>query len=338
MTKSDISQIKHLLSKPKQIAIIPHKNPDGDALGSTLALYHYLKLSDHKAFVISPNDYPMFLKWLPGEKQIISHETETAIANDLITDADVIFTLDFNALHRAGDIGPVISEANGLKILIDHHQQPDDFASYLYSDVMMSSTCEMVYNFIEMLGDTSLISSQIATCLYTGIMTDTGSFRFSSTTSTTHRIIANLIDKGASNVLIHNNIYDNNSFDRMQLLGISLKNLKVISRLNTAYISLSQKELNASNFKKGDTEGIVNYALSIKGVKFAAIFIEHKFEGIIKISFRSKGNFDVNDFARKNFNGGGHVNAAGGRSDLNLSQTIDKFLSLLQNNSAIPKE
>jgi bifunctional oligoribonuclease and PAP phosphatase NrnA len=338
MTKSDISKIKHLLSKPKQIAIIPHKNPDGDALGSTLALYHYLKLSDHKAFVISPNDYPMFLKWLPGEKQIISHETETAIANDLITDADVIFTLDFNALHRAGDIGPVISEANGLKILIDHHQQPDDFASYLYSDVMMSSTCEMVYNFIEMLGDTSLISSQIATCLYTGIMTDTGSFRFSSTTSTTHRIIANLIDKGASNVLIHNNIYDNNSFDRMQLLGISLKNLKVISRLNTAYISLSQKELNASNFKKGDTEGIVNYALSIKGVKFAAIFIEHKFEGIIKISFRSKGNFDVNDFARKNFNGGGHVNAAGGRSDLNLSQTIDKFLSLLQNNSAMPKE
>jgi len=338
MTKSDISKIKHLLSKPKQIAIIPHKNPDGDALGSTLALYHYLKLSDHKAFVISPNDYPMFLKWLPGEKQIISHETETAIANDLITDADVIFTLDFNALHRAGDIGPVISEANGLKILIDHHQQPDDFASYLYSDVMMSSTCEMVYNFIEMLGDTSLISSQIATCLYTGIMTDTGSFRFSSTTSTTHRIIANLIDKGASNVLIHNNIYDNNSFDRMQLLGISLKNLKVISRLNTAYISLSQKELNASNFKKGDTEGIVNYALSIKGVKFAAIFIEHKFERIIKISFRSKGNFDVNDFARKNFNGGGHVNAAGGRSDLNLSQTIDKFLSLLQNNSAMPKE
>mgnify|MGYP000890462320 FL=1 len=338
MTKSDISKIKHLLSKPKQIVIIPHKNPDGDALGSTLALYHYLNLSNHNVIVISPNDYPMFLKWLPGEKQIISHETETAIANDLITDADVIFTLDFNALHRAGDIGPVISEANGLKILIDHHQQPDDFASYLYSDVMMSSTCEMVYNFIEMLGDTSLISSQIATCLYTGIMTDTGSFRFSSTTSTTHRIIANLIDKGASNVLIHNNIYDNNSFDRMQLLGISLKNLKVISRLNTAYISLSQKELNASNFKKGDTEGIVNYALSIKGVKFAAIFIEHKFERIIKISFRSKGNFDVNDFARKNFNGGGHVNAAGGRSDLNLSQTIDKFLSLLQNNSAMPKE
>ncbi len=338
MTKSDVSKIKHLLSKPKQIVIIPHKNPDGDALGSTLALYHYLNLSNHNVIVISPNDYPVFLKWLPGENKIINHEIETVRANDLITSADIVFTLDFNALHRAGDIGPIIRKANGLKILIDHHQQPDDFAHYLYSDVTMSSTCEMVYNFIEMLGDISLITAHIATCLYTGIMTDTGSFRFASTTSTTHRIIANLIDKGASNAFIHNNVYDNNSFDKLQLLGISLKNLKVISILNTAYIKLSQKELNASNFRKGDTEGIVNYALSIKGVKFAAIFIEHKSEGIIKISFRSKGNFDVNDFARKNFNGGGHVNAAGGRSDLNLSETIDKFLQLTQDNSTLLKE
>ena len=338
MIKSDVTKIKHLLSKPKQIVIIPHKNPDGDALGSTLALYHYLNLSNHNVIVISPNDYPVFLKWLPGENKIINHEIETVRANDLITSADIVFTLDFNALHRAGDIGPIIRKANGLKILIDHHQQPDNFAHYLYSDVTMSSTCEMVYNFIEMLGNTSLISPQIATCLYTGIMTDTGSFRFASTTSTTHRIIANLIDKGASNAFIHNNVYDNNSFDKLQLLGVSLKNLKVISILNTAYISLSQKELNASNFRKGDTEGIVNYALSIKGVKFAAIFIEHKSEGIIKISFRSKGNFDVNDFARKNFNGGGHVNAAGGRSDLNLSETIDKFLQLTQDNSTLLKE
>ena len=338
MTKSDVSKIKHLLSKPKQIVIIPHKYPDGDALGSTLALYHYLNLSNHNVIVISPNDYPVFLKWLPGENKIINHEIETVRANDLITSADIVFTLDFNALHRAGDIGPIIRKANGLKILIDHHQQPDDFAHYLYSDVTMSSTCEMVYNFIEMLEDISLITAHIATCLYTGIMTDTGSFRFASTTSTTHRIIANLIDKGASNAFIHNNVYDNNSFDKLQLLGVSLKNLKVISILNTAYISLSQKELNASNFRKGDTEGIVNYALSIKGVKFAAIFIEHKSEGIIKISFRSKGNFDVNDFARKNFNGGGHVNAAGGRSDLNLSETIDKFLQLTQDNSTLLKE
>ena len=250
MTKSDVSKIKHLLSKPKQIVIIPHKNPDGDALGSTLALYHYLNLSNHNVIVISPNDYPVFLKWLPGENKIINHEIETVRANDLITSADIVFTLDFNALHRAGDIGPIIRKANGLKILIDHHQQPDDFAHYLYSDVTMSSTCEMVYNFIEMLEDISLITAHIATCLYTGIMTDTGSFRFASTTSTTHRIIANLIDKGASNAFIHNNVYDNNSFDKLQLLGVSLKNLKVMEHFKYSLYKPISKRIKCLKFQK----------------------------------------------------------------------------------------
>jgi phosphoesterase RecJ-like protein len=329
MTKNDISEIKQLLFEPKQIVIVPHKNPDGDAIGSTLALYHYLVNKGHKAKVIAPNDYPDFLKWIPGESSIINHETNTKKANQLILEAELIFTLDFNALHRTGDMEIPLSEAKAIKILIDHHQQPDDYAKYVYSDVSMCSTCQMVYHFFEMLDDIKSIDAKIATCLYVGIMTDTGSFRFSSTTSTTHRVIADLIDKGADNSEIHNNVYDNNSYNRLQLLGTALSNLKIVSTLNTAYISLSLKELNKHNFKKGDTEGVVNYALSIKGVKFAAIFIEHKQEGIIKISLRSKDDFDVNEFARAHFNGGGHINAAGGRSELNLSETIEKFVTLL---------
>ena len=201
----------------------------------------------------------------------------------------------------------------------------------------MCSTCEMIYHFFEMLDDTNSIDAKIASCIYVGIMTDTGSFRFSSTTSTTHRVIADLIDKGAPNSDIHNNVYDNNSYNRLQLLGLALNNLKVVPHLNTAYISLSQPELIKHNFRKGDTEGVVNYGLSIKNVKFAAIFIEHKQEGIIKISLRSKDSFDVNEFAREHFNGGGHVNAAGGRSDLKLSETIKKFVSLLPNYSKVLK-
>ena len=329
MTKNDILDIKQLLTTPKQIVIVPHKNPDGDAIGSSLALYHYLTKKGHKASVIAPNDYPEFLKWIPGESTIITYETHTEKANTLISNAELIFTLDFNALHRTGAMELPLAKANATKILIDHHQQPDTYATYIYSDVNMCSTCEMIYHFLEMLNETNAIGAKIATCLYVGIMTDTGSFRFASTTSTTHRVIADLIDKGAVNADIHSNIYDNNSYDKLQLLGLALNNLKVIPNLNTAYISLSQRELNKHNFTKGDTEGIVNYGLSIKGVKFAAIFIEHKQEGIIKISLRSKDNFDVNEFARTHFDGGGHINAAGGRSDLKLSETIDKFVSLL---------
>ena len=333
MTKSDILEIEKLLTTPKLVVIVPHKNPDGDAIGSTLALYHYLTEKGHNAKVIAPNDYPNFLKWIPGESDIVNHETHTKEANKLISEAELVFTLDFNALHRAGAMELPLTESKAIKILIDHHQQPDDYAKYVYSDVTMCSTCEMVYHFLEMLDDTKAIDAKIATCLYVGIMTDTGSFRFSSTTSTTHRVIADLIDKGAPNSDIHSHVYDNNSYNRLKLLGLSLNNLKVVHHLNTAYISLSQHELNKYNFKKGDTEGVVNYGLSIKGVKFAAIFIEHKQEGIIKISLRSKDDFDVNEFAKAHFNGGGHVNAAGGRSNLNLSETIDKFVSILPNYS-----
>ena len=213
--------------------------------------------------------------------------------------------------------------------MIDHHQQPDDYADITYSDATMCSTCQMVYHFIEQIGLHDQITPQIATCLYTGIMTDTGSFRYRSTTSLTHRVIADLIDKGADNTNIHENIYDTNTFSRLQLLGVALKNLTVVEGLRTAYITLSQEELDRHNFKKGDTEGFVNYGLSVEGIVFAAIFIENEAEKIVKISLRSKGTFSVNEFSREHFSGGGHTNAAGGKSDLSLKETIDKFISIL---------
>jgi phosphoesterase RecJ-like protein len=330
MIKAHIPDIKLLLSTPKNIVIVPHKNPDGDAMGSTLGLYHYLKSYGHNAVVIAPNDYPDFLKWLPGDDTVLKFESQQDQSKTLIDKADVIFTLDFNAFHRAGQfMAEALETSKAIKLMIDHHQQPDDYATYTYSDVSMSSTCEMVYNFIEMLGDADKIDDKIATCLYIGIMTDTGSFRFAATTSRTHEVIGHLIDKGADNSQIHNNIYDTNSYSRLQLLGRALQNLKVIPELRTAYITLSQAELDEFKFKKGDTEGFVNYALSLEGIIFAAIFIESKQDNIIKISLRSKGAFSVNEFSRTHFHGGGHTNAAGGRSETDMPSTIDKFISIL---------
>ncbi|OUR92287.1 DHH family phosphoesterase [Flavobacteriales bacterium 34_180_T64] len=330
MTKDDIQNITALLNSPQNIIIVPHKNPDGDAIGSALGLFHYLKNSNrHEVKIIAPNDYPDFLKWMPGEADILKYDLEPNICDTLIKEASIIFTLDFNALNRIGGMELPVSESTAIKVMIDHHQQPDDYADFMYSDVSMSSTCEMVYHFIDMLGDTDVIESDIASCLYAGIMTDTGSFRFPSTTSTTHNVIAKLIEKGANNSEIHNNIHDTNSHDRLRLLGCALQNLKVLPDFRTAYITLSQNELNRFNFKKGDTEGIVNYALSLQGIRFAAIFIENQKEGIVKISLRSKGTFSVNEFSRAHFGGGGHVNAAGGKSDLDMKATIEKFISIL---------
>ncbi len=329
MTKNDISDIKQLLSNPKHIVIVPHKNPDGDAIGSTLGLYHYLLKYNHHVTVIAPNDYPIFLKWIPGEETVLKYDSETKHCDELIEKSDIIFTLDFNDLSRTGNMENALKKSNAIKIMIDHHQQPDDFAKYMFSEVSMSSTAEMVYHFINMLDDVNLIDADIATCLYVGIMTDTGSFKFASTTSTTHQVIAKLIEKGANNTEIHKAVYDTNSYQRIQLLGRALNNLKVIPEARAAYITLSQNELNTFNFKKGDTEGFVNYALSLNDIVLAAIFIEDAKDGIIKISLRSKGSFSVNEMSRQHFHGGGHTNAAGGRSELPLKDTVEKFISIL---------
>ena len=330
MNLEDFQNIKQLLSEPKKIVIVTHRNPDGDAYGSSLALYHYLLKLNQQVTVVSPNDCPDFLKWLPSQDEIVIYEKEEDKGINILEAADIVFTLDFNAFHRTGvKMQKTLEKINPIFIMIDHHQQPDDFAKFTYVDSEVCSTCQMVYQFIEKFEQLNFIDKDIATCLYTGILTDTGSFRFPSTTSLTHRIVADLLEKGADNSSIYNQIHDVNTYDRLQLLGRSLKNLKVENKYYAAYITLSQSELIRFNFKKGDTEGFVNYALSLKNVIFAAIFIEDRQQKIIKISFRSVGDFSVNDFARNHFNGGGHTNAAGGRSDESLNNTVTNFLNIL---------
>ena len=329
MKKEEILAIQNLLATPKKIAIIPHRSPDGDAMGSTLALYHFLLKLKHQPIVISPNDFPNFLAWLPSAETVLIYENDKENCTKILNEAELVFTLDFNALHRTGEMEQVLNKLSVPMIMIDHHQKPDTYATITYSDTAIGSTCEMVYNLISFLDKKALIDKTIATCLYTGITTDSGSFRFPSTTSTTHRIVAELIDLGIDNSEIHNLLFDDNSSNRLQLLGRALQNIKVFPEFKTSYITLSQKELDEFHYQKGDTEGIVNYGLTIKGIHFAAIFIEHKEENIIKISFRSQGTFDVNQFARENFNGGGHINAAGGKSYESMKATTNKFEDLI---------
>lgn len=329
MILENIEGLKSYLNTPRNIVVIGHRNPDGDAIGSTLALKHYLDKKGHEAQVVMPNEYPDFLHWIPGSKTVYRFDRQNSQSVKALAKSDIVFLLDFNALHRVGDdMKNTLEKYENDFALIDHHQQPDSF-KYMYSDTSMSSTCEMVYNFIEMMGDVDLIDASIATCIYTGIMTDTGSFRFRSTTSKTHRIIADLIDKGAQNDKIHSHVNDSNSYNRLLLLGQALSNLQILPEYKTAFITLTQEEQNKFNYEKGDTEGVVNYALSLKNIIFAAIFIEDVEQGIIKISFRSKGNFSVNKFARNYFNGGGHDNASGGKSDLPMKETLVKFTALL---------
>lgn len=330
MNTIDTKLVLNLLSTSKKIAIIPHRNPDGDALGSTLGLMHVLKQLNHEVKVISPNDFPDFLAWLPGSAQIEIFEKDKLNCTNFLESAELIFTLDFNAFHRTGEqMEVVLNKLSAPFIMIDHHQMPDDYAQVTISDVDYGSTCELLYNFLINLGMDKYINTDAATCIYTGIVTDSGSFKFKKTTGNTHRVVADLIDKGVDNPMVHAKLFNTSSYNRLQLLGKALENLKVLSKRRTAYTTLSQKELYTFNFQKGDTEGIVNYGLSIKDIDFAAIFIENKDEGIIKISFRSEGDFDVNEFARKHFNGGGHINAAGGKSMVSLEETIELFERIL---------
>ena len=329
MILKGFEELKRFLEKPRNIVIVGHRNPDGDAMGSTLALKHYLGKKGHDCTVVVPNDSPDFLHWLPGSETTYRFDWQNSQSHRVISTSDIIFLLDFNALHRVGsDMEKTLEKYPNDFAMIDHHQQPDD-VKYMYSDVTICSTCQMVYQFIEMNNDLDLIDVDIATCLYTGIMTDTGSFRFRSTTSATHRIIADLIDKGAENDRIHNNVYDANSYNRLLLLGQALSNLQILPSYKTAFITLTDEEKKRFDFQKGDTEGVVNYALSLKGIIFAAIFIEDKEQKIIKISFRSKGDFSVNKFSRNHFGGGGHDNAAGGKSEESMEKTITNFTNLL---------
>lgn len=310
-------------SKAK-VLITTHHKPDADALGSSLGLWHFLTNRGIEARVVTPTDYPHFLLWMPGEKEIINFETETEKSADWVDWADYIFCLDFNHLSRINDLGVLVGNAKAPKIMIDHHREPQGFDAHRLWTVNTSSTCELIYEFIKRCDGLGELNKDISSCLYAGIMTDTGSFRFPSTSSATHRIIADLIDNGAVNFEIHESLYDNFTFRRFRLMGYVLyKKLIILKEYNTALVSLSREDLEMFSVQSGDTEGFVNFGLSIKGIKLSALIIDRT--KLIKMSFRSKGDFPCNELAAKFFHGGGHLNAAGGGSGASLDEVVTKF-------------
>ena len=308
----NISELKNLIANPKKIVITTHRGPDGDAMGSSLAIFHFLKQLGHSVSVITPNDYASFLYWMPGNENVLIYEGNEKEAEKITQDAELIFLMDFSHISRISNFAETVDNAKAVKILIDHHQDPDiSIADIIFSDTQACSTAQLVYEIIDAMQLSRYINKVIAECLYVGIMTDTGSFKYSSTSAKTHHIIAELIALGVENSKIHDLIYDNSSANRVRLLGYCLnKKLLLYPENNSAIISLTAEELEQFKFQKGDTEGFVNYPLAIKGIKFA-IFIAEK-EGVVKLSLRSKGNFKVNKIANKYFNGGGHMNASGG--------------------------
>jgi bifunctional oligoribonuclease and PAP phosphatase NrnA len=321
-----------LLIQPKKIVVTTHQKPDGDAMGSSLGLYHFLTGLGHSVTVISPTNWANFLNWMPGVKTVLDFESDQHKANakQLIADAEVIFCLDFNTLSRIKNVEPSIAKANAIKVLIDHHQQPQvEVFNYGASNTGKSSTCEMVYDFIVASGHQDKINLDIAACLYTGTMTDTGSFRFQSTTASVHRMVAHFLELGLKHSIIHDNMFDNFLENRLRFIGNALLNrMEVYYEYNTAVMCIPKLDLKRYDIRTGDTEGLVNYMQSITGIRLAAIVIDREEER--KWSFRSKGGFDVNEFARNHFEGGGHVMAAGGRSSDSLEKTYNHFLTVIK--------
>lgn len=317
-----------LLQSPRRIFITTHHKPDGDAIGSMLALYHYLRRKGHQVVSVSPSELPDFLMWMPGVEDLLNYEAESRTCNDALAQAEVIFGLDFNDFSRTKHMTAQLGAATQPKVLIDHHLMPSPVWDYGMSIPEKSSTCEMVYDFINLCGDNALIDKNIATCIYTGVLTDTGSFRFSSTTASTHAMAADLKQKGLNHTIIHEHVNDSWSLRRMQFLGyVLLERMEVFHRYNAGLIALSRQDMKLFDITTGDTEGLVNYPLSIAGIRFATLITERSDE--VKLSFRSKGDFDVASFAREHFSGGGHFNASGGRSNLSFTETVAYFKQIL---------
>jgi len=325
----DLASLTDLLTKPQKIVITTHHKPDGDAIGSSLGLYNYLIQQGHHARVIAPTDYPDFLSWLPGNENVIIYTEHREEAAALIADAKLIFCLDFNALSRINDMGELVGESNAYKIMIDHHLEPADFDDYRHWDINACATAQLVYDFIvNQLHHKELVNKDVATCLYTGIMTDSASFRLPNTTSGVHRIVADLIDAGAVNWRIHELVYNSASENRLRFLGHCLANcLEVLPEFNTAIIAVNKHDLERFDVETGDTEGVVNYALSMASIRLAAFIVERSDR--VKLSLRSKGEFPANEICKKYFNGGGHRNAAGGHSEGSLEQVIQQFKQIL---------
>lgn len=317
------------IRRAKHILIITHQNPDGDAIGSSLGLFHALKNFGVEPVVVVPNDFPAFLKWMPASDKILVYERQKEVIKNILAESPFIFFLDFNDITRIGKMKDDVEKTNGFSILVDHHPYPENFANIVISDVSVSSTAELVFKLVQEVLGNQFINKSVAECLYAGIMTDTGSFSYNSSRPETYEILSKLLSHGVDKDLIYSMVYDNFSADRLKLLGYCLdQKMVVLPEFGAAYISLTNEEKKKYNFQPGDSEGFVNYPLTVSGVFFSAFFMENGKR--VKISFRSKGNFPVNHFASKYFHGGGHRNAAGGESDLPLDQTIERFVELIK--------
>ncbi len=329
INQQDITELRKLIDRSNQIVITAHKSPDGDSIGSSMGWALVLKKMGKQVSVVFPDAFADYLSWVPFSDQIIIYDQDPDLAKQVFGAADLFFALDYNAFNRIGKISELnLQEASFKKVMIDHHRDPKMHCDLMFSYSSACATAELIYMIIDELNELDQIDKDIASCLYTGIMTDTGSFRFSSTTSLTHKIVADLLDKGANQEQIHSALFDQNTFDRLALLGYMLNNkMQFIKPFNTVLIALDQQELSRYNFKKGDTEGFVNYGLSIKGCRMVA-FVSEKKDGV-RVSFRSKADMPVNELAGALFGGGGHKNAAGAKGLKTVEQTIEKIKSAL---------
>ncbi|PCJ81520.1 MAG: DHH family phosphoesterase [Bacteroidetes bacterium] len=327
-TDDRVRELRSKLEGSKRIVLTGHRGPDGDAVGACLALWNHLKENGIDSTVVMPDPYPEFIFWMNGHEDIVLHSDKPNLAEELVTQAEVLFVLDYNDSSRVGDLQSALDNTGAFTVMVDHHQMPSDFVDMMFSDSLSCSTCEMIYRLIEKWGEARVISKSTAECIYCGIMTDTGSFRFPSVTPRTHRIAASLLETGMDHSAIHSRVYDNNREGKLKLVGYAIsEKLQVFPEFHAAIISLSAEELNRFGYKKGDTEGLVNTALSIEGVNFAAFI--HESSERVKMSFRSVGEFSAREFSAKHFGGGGHHNAAGGASQDSLEDVLKKIVSLL---------
>ena len=322
---NNIEALKEILNSSENIAITTHRNPDGDALGSSIGLYNYLLEQGKLVNVIVPNSYPKDLHFLPGDSEVSIFCNNKTRCENIIKSSDLLIVLDYNDFSRTEDMADSLNNFEGNIIVIDHHPDPKIDATVTISDISVSSTCELVYEICSALSNNPVLSKNTATALYLGIMTDTGNFRHNCSNPQTFETVANLLRSGINKDEITAQIFESYKKDRLSLMGFCINDgLSIIEECNTAYITITKETRERFNYVKGDSEGFVNIPLSIEGIYFSAIFIE--FEDHIKISFRSRGQFATNNFSSKYFNGGGHKNAAGGRSALSLTETIDSFI------------
>ena len=327
------TELKTALQKPSDISIVMHRNPDGDAIGSTLALYHFLRTFRHTVFIISPSEYPDTFCWMAGVDDIIIYDMDPERTQEVLQRSDMVFCLDFNSLDRIDKVGEIIGDLDCVKVMIDHHLYPDSFADFIFSDTTASSTCEMVYDLILDMGYSNRLDDLIGACLFTGILTDTGSFKY-STSAKLFRVVADLLERGVDDYKLQDLIFNSLKEKHLRLLGHCLNNrLEILDEYKTGIITLTKEDYANFDIKRGDTEGIVNYILKLKDIKMAAFIMEQP--TIVKISLRSKGEFSVQEIAKRHFKGGGHKNASGGSSYQSLSSTVRRFKSLLPRYQAI---